>query len=86
MFRELSFRAREMGKQVCVSGILSRLGENEKWWLRALNVNERIKVLCQSMNCSYLDVWEDLVDSFKLYKIGEVHLYDKSVEVSAKTR
>ena len=62
-------------------GILPRLGENEEWWLRALRVNERVHMLCESMNCTYLDVWEDFVDSFKLCKKGGVHLNEKGVEV-----
>ena len=38
-YRELLVRAKEIGKKVCVSGILSRLCENEEWWLKALGVN-----------------------------------------------
>ena len=36
------------------------------------------------MNCTYLDVWEDFVDSFKLYKKDGVHLNEKGVEVFGK--
>ena len=51
-----------------MSGILSRLRENEEWWSRELGVNERVDMLCENMNCIYLDEWEDLVDNFKLNK------------------
>ena len=51
-----------------MNGILPRLGENEEWWSRELGVNERVHMLCESMDCTYLDVWENFVDSFKLYK------------------
>ena len=37
-----NFKVREMGKKVCVNGILPRLGENEEWWWRALGKNESI--------------------------------------------
>ena len=43
-------------------------------------------ILCESMNCSYLDVWEDLVNSFKLYKKDGVHLNDKGLKVFSKRR
>ena len=38
-------------------------------------------MLCESMNCTYLDIWEDFVDSFKLYKEDVVYLNEKDVEV-----
>ena len=41
-------------------------------------------MLCESMNCIYLDVWEDFVGSFKQYKKDGVHLNDKGVEAFAK--
>ena len=41
-------------------------------------------MLCESMNCAYLDVWEDFVGSFKLYKKDGVRLNNKGVEVFAK--
>ena len=41
-------------------------------------------MLCESMKYTYLDVWEDFVDSFKLYKKDGVHLNEKGVEVFAK--
>ena len=56
-----------------MSGILSRLGENEKWWSRAIVVNKRVHILCENMNCIYLDVWEDFVHNFKLYKKDGMH-------------
>ena len=31
-YRELLVRVKEIGKKVCVSVILPRLGENEEWW------------------------------------------------------
>ena len=37
-------------------------------------------MLCKCMN---LDVWNDFVDSFKLYKKDGMHLNDKGVEVFA---
>ena len=57
----------KLWKNVCASGILPSIGENEEWWSRAIGVNERVYMLCESMNYIYLDVWEDFVDSFKLY-------------------
>ena len=54
-YRELLVRAKEIGKKVCVSGILPRLGEKEEWWSRAMGINERAQMLCESMNCTYLD-------------------------------
>ena len=54
--------------------MVPRLGENEEWWSGALGVNEMVHMLCESMHCSYLDVWEDFVDSSKLYKKDGVHL------------
>ena len=62
-YRELLVRAKEIGKKVCVSGILPRLDENEEWWSRVRGVNEREYMLCDSMNCIYLDVWENFADS-----------------------
>ena len=47
-----------------MSGILPRLDENEEWWSKALGVNERVHMSCESMNCTYLDVWDDFVYSF----------------------
>ena len=44
-YKELLVRAREMGKKLWVASILTRLGENEEWWSRALGVNERMKAL-----------------------------------------
>ena len=41
-------------------------------------------MLCESMSCTYLDVWEDSVGSFKLYKRDGVHLIEKGVEVFAR--
>ena len=49
-YRELLVRAKEIRKNVCVSGILPRLGENEKWGSRAEGVNERVDMLGESMN------------------------------------
>ena len=46
-----------------MSGILPRLDENEEWWSRVRGVNEREYMLCDSMNCIYLDVWENFADS-----------------------
>ena len=83
-YKELLVRAKEIGKKVCVSGILPRLGENEEWWSRAIGVNESVHMLCESMSCTYLYVWKDFVDIFKLYKKDGVHLNDKKVEVFAK--
>ena len=80
-YRELLARAREMGRKVCVNGIL---GENEEWWSRALGINERVKALCPNMNCFYLDMWEDFVDSFELYKKDGVDLNEKGLKVSAR--
>ena len=59
---------KEIEKKVCVSENLPSLGEKEEWWSRAIGVNERVHMLCESMNCAYLDVWKDFIDSFKLYK------------------
>ena len=67
-----------------MSGILPRLGENEEWWSRAIGVNERVHMLCESMNCTYLDIWEDFEGVFKQYKKDGVHLNDKGGEVFAK--
>ena len=53
-----------MGKKECVSAILPRLGENEEWWSRALSINERVKALCQNMNCFYLDMWEKSMQEY----------------------
>ena len=64
-YRELLVRAVKIGKKDCVNGILPRLSENEEWWSGA---TERMHMLCESMNCTYLDVWEEFVVSFKLYK------------------
>ena len=75
---ELLLRAKEIGKKVCVSGILPRLCENE-WWARAIGVNGRVHILCESIIFTYIDVWEDFVD--KLYKKGGMHLNEKGVEV-----
>ena len=61
----------EIGKKVCVSEILPRPGENEEWRSRATGVNERVNRLYESMNCTYLDIWDDFVISFKLYKKKE---------------
>ena len=52
---------------------------NNEWWSRALGVNERVHMSCKSMNCTYLEVWEDFIDSFKLYKKDGVHLNEKGV-------
>ena len=41
-------------------------------------------MLCKSMNCTYIGVWEDFVDNFKLYKKDGLHLNDKGVEIVAK--
>ena len=81
---ELLVRVKEIGKKVCVNGILPRLGENEEWWSRAIGKNERVQMLCKNMNCTYLDIWEDFVGSFKLFKKDGVHLNEKGVEVFAK--
>ena len=64
-----------------MSGILPRLGENKEWRSRSIGVKEWAHMLCESMNCTYLDVWEDFVDSFKLHKKDGVHLNEKGVEV-----
>ena len=37
------------------------------------------------MICSYLDVWEDFINSFRLYK-NEVHLNDKGIKVLERER
>ena len=68
-----------MGESVCMGGILPRLSENEEWCSRVLGVNERVHMLCESMNCTYLDVWEDFVDVFKFYKKDELQLNEKGV-------
>ena len=60
-YNKLLVRVREMGKKICVSGVLPKLDENEAWWSRALGINERIKVLCPNMNCCYLNLWKDFV-------------------------
>ena len=65
-------------------GILPRLDEYEECWSRAIDINERVQVLCESMNYTYLDVWKDFVGSFKIYKKDGVHLKEKGVEVFAK--
>ena len=67
-----------------MSGILPRLDENEEWWLKALGVNERVHMSCESMNCTYLDVWDDFVYSFKLYKKDRVNLKEKGVRSFCK--
>ena len=36
------------------------------------------------MSCTYLDVREDFIGSFKLYKKDGVHLNNKGVKVFAK--
>ena len=64
--------------------ILPTLGENEERWSRAIDVNKRVHLLCESMNCTYLDVWEDFVGSFKLYEKDGVHLNNKVVKVFAE--
>ena len=51
-----------------MNGTLPMFGENEEWWLRALDINGKIQILCESMSCSNLDVQEDFVDNFKLYR------------------
>ena len=40
-------------------------------------------MLCESINCTYLDVWEDFKDGFKFYKKDGVHLNEKEVEAFA---
>ena len=42
--KELLFRVKE------ISGMLPRLSANEEWWSRVLSVNERVHMLCESMN------------------------------------
>ena len=41
-------------------------------------------MLCESRKYSYLNVWKDFVDSFKLYKRDGLHLNDKGVKVFAR--
>ena len=41
-------------------------------------------MLCESLNYSYLNVQEDFVDNFKLYKKDGVNLNYKSLEVFAR--
>ena len=41
-------------------------------------------MLYEGMNCTYFDIWEDFVGSFKLYKKDGVYLNEKGVEVFAK--
>ena len=41
-------------------------------------------MLCESMNCTYLDIWEDIVDIFKLYKKDGVHLNEKGGKVFSR--
>ena len=67
-----------------MSGIILRLGEKEERWSRTIGVNERMHMLHMSINCTYLDVCEDFVDSFELYKKDSVHLNDKGTEVFPK--
>ena len=83
-YKELLVRAREMGRKVCVSGILPRVGENEEWWSSALGVNERMKALCQNMNCCYLYLCVDFVTHFQLYKKDGVYLNKKGLKVFAR--
>ena len=73
-YMEPLVRAKELEKGL----LLPRVGENEEWWSRALGVNERVPMLYESMNFTYLDVWEDFVESFKLYKRDGVHLMKKA--------
>ena len=42
-FKKLSVRAKKMRKEVCVIRIIPRLSENQEWWLKTLDVNERIE-------------------------------------------
>ena len=51
---------------------------------RALGINERVKASCQNMNRFYLDMWEDVVDSFQLYKKDGVNLSEKGLKVFAR--
>ena len=67
-----------------MSGILPRLGEKEEWWSRAIGVNETVHMLCESMNCTYLGVWEDFVDSFKLYKKDGMRMNENGIEALKK--
>ena len=48
-YRELLVRAKEIGKKVCVSGILPRLGKNEELWARGKVINERLHMLSESI-------------------------------------
>ena len=73
-YMEPLVRAKELEKGL----LLPRVGENEEWWSRALGVYERVPMLYESMNFTYLDVWEDFVESFKLYKRDGVHLMKKA--------
>ena len=41
-------------------------------------------MLYERMSCTYLDVWEYFVDSFKLYKNNGVHLNDKGFKVFSR--
>ena len=50
-YMELLVRGKKMSKKICVNGILPRVGKNEEWWSRALGVNERMHMFCESMNC-----------------------------------
>ena len=43
-------------------------------------------MLCESMNCTYLDVWEEFLGSFKLYKKYGVHLNVKGVDFFLQKR
>ena len=49
-FKKLLVRVREMRRKVCMGGISTRLDENEEWWSRALDVNERVQVIYQYMD------------------------------------
>ena len=51
-YRKLIVREKKIGKILCVNRILSRLNENEEWRSEALGVNERVHILCRSMNCT----------------------------------
>ena len=39
-----------MRRKVCMGGISTRLDENEEWWSRALDVNERVQIIYQYMD------------------------------------
>ena len=61
-FKELVVSLREIVKKVCISGILPTLGKNEWWGSNVLGRNERMQMVFQNMDCSYLDIWGDFIE------------------------